>query len=135
MNEQQQMVLEFHKVFAARVPQSPELGGYPGEFRVALLQEEVEEFAEAVRANDLIEMIDALCDILYVTYGAAVEAGVDLEPFFAEVHRSNMAKRGGALRADGKMLKPAGWMPPDLRRVFRETYGEDTLIEYECETG
>jgi predicted HAD superfamily Cof-like phosphohydrolase len=125
MNEQQRMVLEFHREFASRRVERPSLEGYPAQFRVQLLEEEVAELAEALQAGDLIETIDALCDILYVTYGAAVEAGVDLEPFFAEVHRSNMAKRGAKLREDGKLLKPDGWTPPDLRRVFRETYGGD----------
>lgn len=48
---------------------------------------------------------------LYVVFGTAIEFGVDLTPFFAEVHRTNMLKVGGATRADGKILKPDGWEP------------------------
>jgi predicted HAD superfamily Cof-like phosphohydrolase len=88
-----------------------------------LIEEEASEFAEAARAGDVVGTIDALCDLLYVTYGAAVSLGIDIEPFFGEVHRSNMAKRGGSRRADGKWLKPAGWQPPDLQRILRERYG------------
>jgi predicted HAD superfamily Cof-like phosphohydrolase len=60
------------------------------------------------------EMIDALCDLLYVTYGAASAMGVDLAPFFKLVHEANMAKLSGPVRADGKRLKPEGWAPPDI---------------------
>jgi predicted HAD superfamily Cof-like phosphohydrolase len=48
---------------------------------------------------------------------------VDIEPFFEEVHRSNMAKVGGTRRPDGKWLKPPDWQPPDLTRILRERYG------------
>lgn len=63
--------------------------------------------------------IDALCDLLYVTYGMAVEMGVDLEPFFELVHASNMKKLGGPVREDGKTLKPEGWKPPDIEGRLR----------------
>lgn len=69
---------------------------------------------------DMIEVIDGLCDLLYVTYGAAVRSGIDLEPFFAEVHRSNMEKTGGDTRADGKILKPEGWVPPKIAELLEE---------------
>jgi predicted HAD superfamily Cof-like phosphohydrolase len=56
-------------------------------------------------------------------YGAAIESGVDLGPFFDEVHFANMRKTNGGVRGDGKILKPEGWRPPDHARVFREVYG------------
>lgn len=72
--------------------------------------------------QSLVEAIDGLCDIIYVAVGAAVTMGVDLDPFFNEVQRSNMAKAGGEVRADGKRLKPEGWTPPDIAGVLaRET--------------
>jgi predicted HAD superfamily Cof-like phosphohydrolase len=117
------MVAAFHRRFSNQPPEAPDLAHFPGQLRVSLIQEEAGEFAAAVAAGDLVETVDALCDLLYVTYGAAVDLGVDLEPFFAEVHRSNMAKVGGTRRADGKWLKPAGWTPPDIAGLLRRRYG------------
>lgn len=73
---------------------------------------------------DRVEQIDALIDILYVTYGMATEMGVDLEPFFDEVHASNMRKVGGPIDERGKRLKPPGWTPPDIEGVYRRLYGD-----------
>jgi predicted HAD superfamily Cof-like phosphohydrolase len=69
------------------------------------------------------EMIDALCDVLYVTYGSFVEMGVNAEPFYDEVHRSNMAKVGGETRSDGKRLKPPGWTKPDIKGLLTKLLG------------
>lgn len=66
------------------------------------------------------EMIDALCDILYVTFGAAVAMGTNLDPFFDLVHRANMLKSTGPVQADGKRLKPEGWQPPDIQGMLDE---------------
>src|SRR5215204_1216500 len=104
MTEEQAMVAEFHRTFGFPGPETLEPESFPGELRISLIEEEAREFADAVRANDVPEMVDALCDLLYVTYGAAVALGVDLDPFFREVHRSNMTKVGGTRRADGKWL-------------------------------
>ncbi|MGH2350376.1 MAG: hypothetical protein ACRDI2_07765 [Chloroflexota bacterium] len=123
MTKEQAMVAAFHRAFANRVPETLDPAGFPGELRERLIQEEADEFAAAVRDGDVPEMIDALCDLLYVTYGAAVDLGVDLEPFFEEVHRANMAKVGGYRRVDGKWMKPAGWNPPDITRILAERYG------------
>jgi predicted HAD superfamily Cof-like phosphohydrolase len=123
VNKEQAMVAAFHRRFGNPPPDRPDLAAFPGQLRVSLIAEESAEFAAAVADGDLVEMVDALCDLLYVTYGAAVDLGVDLEPFFAEVHRSNMAKVGGTRRADGKWLKPAGWTPPDVAGLLRRRYG------------
>jgi predicted HAD superfamily Cof-like phosphohydrolase len=125
MTPEQAMVAEFHRRFGSPPPGQPDLERFPGALRVRLIQEEADEFAQAVAEGDVAEMVDALCDLLYVTYGAAVDLGVDLEPFFAEVHRSNMAKVGGRRREDGKWLKPAGWMPPDIAGLLSRLYGLD----------
>jgi hypothetical protein len=123
VTSEQEMVAAFHRAFGLVAPVGLDVARFPGELRVRLIEEEAGEFAEAVQAGDVPEMIDALCDLLYVTYGAAVALGVDLEPFFAEVHRANMAKVGGSRRADGKWLKPAGWRPPDIAGILRNSYG------------
>jgi predicted HAD superfamily Cof-like phosphohydrolase len=125
MTPEQAMVAAFHRRFGSPPPEQPNLQSFPGALRVRLIQEEADEFAQAVAEGDVAEMVDALCDLLYVTYGAAVDLGVDLEPFFAEVHRSNMAKVGGRRREDGKWLKPAGWMPPDIAGLLSRLYGLD----------
>lgn len=124
MTSQQEMVAEFHRTFGAHAPQAPDLllKDFPGELRIKLIQEEAEEFAQAVRAQDLPEIIDALCDLLYVTYGAGVALGIDLEPFFVEVHRANMTKVGGHRREDGKWMKPASWRPPDIAGLLERLY-------------
>ena len=88
------------------------------ELRAALIEEEARETIEAILAGDLVEAIDGLCDLLCVVYGAAAEFGIDLAPFWNEVHRTNMAKQGGPVREDGKQLKPEGWTPPDIAGVL-----------------
>ena len=123
MTKEQAMVADFHRWFGLSAPDLLDVDNFPGTLRLRLIQEEADEFAAAVRDRNVPEMIDALCDLLYVTYGAAVALGVDLEPFFEEVHRTNMAKIGGHRRADGKWMKPDGWQPPDLKRLLRERHG------------
>ncbi len=124
MDDSQAMVREFHLACGLGAPARTTLDQFPGALRVRLVEEEAAEFARAVEAGDLVAMVDALCDLLYVTYGAAVALGVDLEPHFAEVHRSNMAKRGGPVRGDGKQLKPGGWQPPRLAAILAEQMGD-----------
>jgi len=87
--------------------------------RSRLLQEEVAEFTGAASKGDFIDMVDALCDILYVTYGAAVCLGVDLEPIFAEVQRSNITKDGGGHDTGGKVVKGPDFSPPDIEGKLR----------------
>ena len=72
-----------------------------------------------------MEVADALADLVYVIYGAALEYGIPLDRVFAEVHRSNMAKLGAdgrpILREDGKILKPDGWTLPNVAAAMRES--------------
>lgn len=90
-----------------------------GKLRIKLLKEEFKELRRAIRKGDLVEACDALEDIRYVIDGCGVEWGVDLEPVFAEVHRTNMLKAGGPRRRDGKVMKPEGWQPPDIETVLK----------------
>jgi predicted HAD superfamily Cof-like phosphohydrolase len=91
--------------------------------RVDLILEEANEFSEAVASRDLDAMADALADLVYVSYGAAVTLGIDLDDVVAEVHMSNMSKLGPDgrpfLRQDGKVLKPETYMPPDIHGVLK----------------
>ncbi len=123
----QQAVRDFHRrmIGMAVAPDEPvQLAKYNGNLRVSLIAEEANEFRMAWEGSDRVAMIDALCDLLYVTLGAAVEMGVELDPFFREVHRANMEKFGGEIRPDGKQLKPSGWLPPDIAGVYRRLYGD-----------
>ena len=78
----------------------------------------VVEFFDQYQTPNFNEVIDGLADLVYVTLGAAIRFGIDLQPFFEEVHKTNMAKEGGKTRADGKVLKPEGWQPPDIDRIL-----------------
>jgi predicted HAD superfamily Cof-like phosphohydrolase len=86
---------------------------------VGLIDEEFKELKEAVNNNDQTETLDALIDILVVTIGAIHSAGYDAEGAWKEVMMTNFAKIGedGKVRRreDGKVLKPTGWTPPDLK--------------------
>ena len=116
MSPEQRMVKEFHQKYDAPVQHTPRQIDVKDRLRRArLICSEAAEFLEAADRDDFVEMVDALADILVVTYGAAVEMGVDLEPVFAEVHRSNMSKNGGK-DAGGKILKGPGFTPPDITR-------------------
>src|SRR5262252_4267422 len=77
-------------------------------------------FRNAGEAQDLVGVADALADMLYAVYGAAVEYGIDLEPVFMEIHGSNMSKGEPACgcRPDGKVLKGPGYRPPNVREVI-----------------
>jgi len=85
---------------------------------------------------NLTEVIDGLCDIKYVVDGTADALGVDLEPFFEEVHYTNMQKLNGPKDANGKQLKPEGWQPPRIGDMLKSIEGvpqdlqNDTLSSY-----
>jgi predicted HAD superfamily Cof-like phosphohydrolase len=109
-------VAEFHAAFGIPIATTPALRRQ--NFRADLIEEEARETVDAIRRGDLIESIDGLCDLLCVVHGAFLEFGVDYKPFWAEVHRTNMAKAGGPVPLDGKVLKPDGWTPPDIAGVL-----------------
>ncbi len=118
MNPEQQMVRDFHAHYLKDNGEVPTLVS-DGTllFRGRLIAEEAAEFLEAASDRDLVEVADALVDILYVTYGAANVMGIDLEPLFREVHRSNMSKLG---RADstGKVTKGPEWSAPRIEQLL-----------------
>lgn len=83
-----------------------------------LITEEARELIYAINGGDLEKTIREICDLLYVTFGAAVAFGINIEPFFDEVHRANMQKASGPKRDDGKREKPEGWQPPDIKGLL-----------------
>ena len=101
------------------------------ELRLDLIQEEVDELATAFINQDIVEIADALTDILYVTYGAGHAFGLDLDECFEEVHQSNMSKLGidgkPIYREDGKVLKGRGYKPPQLARIIQSKLQGDYL--------
>jgi len=119
-NPCQRDVAEFHRLNHLSIGDVDQIELRNNQLRSELIAEEANETVLALNANDLIGTIDGLCDLIYVAYGTAIEAGIDLEPFWEEVHRSNLSKLGGELRADGKQLKPAGYSAPDLEAVLAE---------------
>ena len=86
---------------------------------LSLIEEEASELGVAISAHDQVETLDALIDILVVTIGAIHSMGSDAESAWKEVMSTNFAKIGedGKVRKreDGKVLKPVGWVPPDLK--------------------
>ena len=119
------MLEEFNEAFEIPHSYSPTVGEEDlGELRIRLLEEEVEEYAEAVRNGDLLEILDALGDIAYILAGSVLNHGLQfvIDDAFKEIHRSNMAKlvNGKVLkRADGKVAKPDDWTPPDLKQFLK----------------
>lgn len=121
MNKWQEDVVEFHKKFASVIGNTPEIR--TGHLRKELLVEEVQEFCDAVDDNDIVEAADAIADIIYVALGAAVAFGINMDPIWDEVHRSNMAKTGGGVNEIHKILKPEGWIPPDIESIIAAQKG------------
>ena len=120
MTDEQRMVRDFHERFGALVSDRPTwCGDDVHRLRVALIEEELAEFRNAGEAQSLVEIADALADLLYVVYGAGVTYGIDLDPVFREIHRANMSKGDPEVvrRPDGKILKGANYVPPDVRAV------------------
>jgi len=118
-----ELVEDFMLAFGQRVATTPQLVDRAvAELRVSLIEEELDELREAVIDNDLVGIADALTDILYVTYGAGLAYGIDLDECFLEVHESNMSKLGEdgkpIYREDGKVLKGPNYFEPDLESVL-----------------
>lgn len=91
------------------------------ELRLRLIQEEMDELVYAHEDNDLVEVADALTDLLYVIYGTGQAYGIDLDVCFEEVHESNMSKLvdGYAKKNEyGKVMKGPNYFPPDLKKVL-----------------
>lgn len=120
LSEITRMVTEFHSSFGLPMSVRPttQVTSDLVQLRIDLLTEEVGEFAEASDAGDVVEIADALADIVYVAFGAAITYGIDLDAVLREVHRSNMSKLDEfgrpVMRADGKVLKSHRYREPDV---------------------
>ena len=117
-------VKKFMKVFGQEVKTKAE---FPSEkvvqLRYDLIKEELDEFSEALKDRNLVEVADSLTDILYVTYGAGVAFGIDLDKCFDEVQRSNMSKldeNGKPIFNDkGKIMKGPNYFQPNLGKFLK----------------
>ena len=111
----------FMKTFGQEVKTKPSFSSDKiNKLRIELIKEELEELQEAMKNNDLLEVADALTDILYVTYGAGHAFGIDLDKCFDEVQNSNMSKLGEngepIYNESGKVMKGPNYFKPDLSK-------------------
>ena len=115
----------FMKTFGQEVKNKPSLSIEKiNQLRISLIQEELDELKEAMANNDLLEVADALTDLLYVTYGAGHAFGIDLDKCFNEVQNSNMSKLGAngkpIYNELGKVMKGPNYFKPDLSKFVNK---------------
>ena len=113
----------FMSTFGQEVKKKSELSSKKiNSLRLSLIQEELDELTKAMKENDILEVADALTDILYVTYGAGHAFGIDLDKCFDEVQRSNMSKlsKDGKpiYNEHGKVMKGPDYFKPDLSKFI-----------------
>lgn len=119
-------VHEFHSAFKLGIKNTPtaNIGSDRNMLRFNLMKEENEEYLEAAENNDLVEVADALGDMLYILCGTIIEHGMQdkIEEVFNEIQRSNMSKLGAdgkpIYREDGKVLKGPNYFKPDIAAVL-----------------
>ena len=124
MTDEQSMVEEFHRKFDILVQTSPmDASEDTRRLRIRLIQEEFDELKESMAAGNLAALAKEMADLLYVVYGTAVSYGIDMEPVFREVHRSNLSKVGGYKREDGKWVKPPTYSPASIEPIIDAQVG------------
>lgn len=125
MNIMQRKVKDFHEMFGVEAPArmtfpQPEVVM----LRARLMQEELNEWAVSMQEGDYKNAIKELADLLYVTFGTAVSMGVDIQPFFDEVHISNTTKLwpDGMVHKDagGKVLKSPMYKKADISKIYND---------------
>ena len=121
-------VHEFHKAFGLGIQNSPtaELDTHRNLLRYKLMREENEEYLDAANNRDLVEVADALGDMLYILCGTIIEHGMQhkIEEVFDEIQKSNMSKLGAdgkpIYREDGKVLKGPNYFKPDINSILNK---------------
>jgi predicted HAD superfamily Cof-like phosphohydrolase len=121
-------VHEFHSAFGLGIENSPtvDLGIKKNLLRYELMREENEEYLEAANNGDLVEVADALGDMLYILCGTIIEHGMQdkIEEVFNEIQRSNMSKLGAdskpIYREDGKVLKGPNYFKPNIKEILEK---------------
>jgi predicted HAD superfamily Cof-like phosphohydrolase len=118
----------FHETFGMGVSKTikANLGADTNKLRFNLMDEENKEYLEAAENNDLVEVADALGDMLYILCGTILEHGMQykIEEVFNEIQRSNMSKLGAngkpIYREDGKVLKGPNYFPPNIKEILEK---------------
>ena len=113
----------FMKTFGQEVKTKPSFSSDKiNKLRIDLIKEELQELTEAMQKKDLLEVADALTDILYVTYGAGHAFGINLDKCFDEVQNSNMSKLGEGgkpiYNESGKVMKGPNYFKPDFSKIL-----------------
>ena len=118
-------VAKFHDTFGAPILDIPTIPAQDRcDLRVSLIQEELNELKEAIVDNDMVEVADALGDMLYILCGTIIEHGMQhkIEAVFEEIQRSNMSKLGDdgqpIYREDGKVLKGPHYFKPNIQEIL-----------------
>ncbi len=118
----------FHTAFGLGINNAPiaDIGERRNQLRFELMREENEEYLEAASNNDLVEVADALGDMLYILCGTIIEHGMQhkIEEVFNEIQRSNMSKLGAdgkpIYREDGKVLKGPNYFKPNIAEILKK---------------
>lgn len=126
MKKKIEAVKAFHAAFKLDYRESPKanLGLEKNMLRYKLMREENEEYLDAANANDLVEVADALGDMLYILCGTIIEHGMQhkIDEVFNEIQKSNMSKLGEdgkpIYREDGKVLKGPNYFTPDISKIL-----------------
>lgn len=128
MKKQINAVAQFHKSFGLGMNDHPvaNITERRNKLRFELMKEENEEYLEAAQDGDMIEVADALGDMLYILCGTIIEHGMQdvIEDVFDEIQRSNMSKLGAdgkpIYREDGKVLKGPNYFKPDFKQILKD---------------
>ncbi|WP_445747519.1 hypothetical protein [Polaribacter sp.] len=128
MKDKINAVHEFHTAFKLGIKNKPtaDIGKERNLLRYKLMREENEEYLEAANNNDLVEVADALGDMLYILCGTIIEHGMQdkIDEVFNEIQRSNMSKLGEdgkpIYREDGKVLKGPNYFKPDIEAILKK---------------
>jgi len=126
MKKQLDSVKQFHEIYKIGYSNKPlaDLGAKKNKLRFKLMSEENEEYLDAANNNDMIEVADALGDMLYILCGTIIEHGMQdiIEPVFDEIQKSNMSKLGEdgnpIFREDGKVMKGPNYFKPNFTKFF-----------------
>ena len=128
MNKQIKRVEEFHRIYKLGNSEKPigKLENQKENLRFDLMKEENEEYLEAAKNGDIVEVADALGDMMYILCGTIIEHGMQhiIEEVFDEIHRSNLSKldENGKpkYRQHGKVIKGPNYFPPDIKKIMKK---------------